>query len=135
MDKEQIKEAILGKPDCKREETPLCQFATFHPDMEMVELLLKGADINKAFNNHPLAWVFQFCEPNWDEMLTLLFKYKYHTLKLNNPREFEYLMRMVDKLKAETIMYVLGVMQKHHFHMTRKLIDSINKSKRRFNGT
>ena len=39
MDKEQIKEAILGQPDCKKEDTPLCQFATFHPDMEMVEIL------------------------------------------------------------------------------------------------
>ncbi len=46
MDKEQIKEAILGKPDCSKEETPLCEFATFHPDMEMVKILLKGADID-----------------------------------------------------------------------------------------
>ena len=45
MNKEQIKEAILGKEDERKEETPLCQFATFHPDMEMVEILLKGADI------------------------------------------------------------------------------------------
>jgi hypothetical protein len=45
MNKEEIKEAILGKED-----TPLCQFATFHPDMEMVEILLKGADIQKSFN-------------------------------------------------------------------------------------
>ena len=49
MNKEQIKEAILGKEDCRKEETPLCQFATFHPDMEMVEILLKGADIQKSF--------------------------------------------------------------------------------------
>ena len=40
--------------------------------MEMVEILLKGADIDKSFNNQPIAWLFQFCEPNWDEMLTLL---------------------------------------------------------------
>ena len=60
MNKEQLKETILGKPDCRKEETPLCQFATFKPDMEMVEILLKGADIQKAFNNQPLAWVLQF---------------------------------------------------------------------------
>ena len=58
MNKEQIKEVILGKEDCKKEDTPLCQFATFHPDMEMVEILLKGADIQKSLNNHPLGWVF-----------------------------------------------------------------------------
>ena len=46
MNKQQIKEAILGKDNCPKEETPLTQFATFHPDMERVELLLKGADIN-----------------------------------------------------------------------------------------
>ena len=45
MNKEQIKDAILGKEDERKEEMPLCQFATFHPDMEMVEILLKGADI------------------------------------------------------------------------------------------
>ena len=32
MNKEQIKETILGKPDCRTEDTPLCQFATFKPD-------------------------------------------------------------------------------------------------------
>ena len=74
MNKEQIKEAILGKEDCRKEETPLCQFATFSPNMEMVEILLKGADIQKSFNRQPLGWVYQFCEPNWDKMLELLFK-------------------------------------------------------------
>ena len=69
MNKEQIKEAILGQPDSRAEDTPLCQFSTFHPDMEMVEILLKGADIQKSFNNQPLGWLFQFCEPNWDKML------------------------------------------------------------------
>lgn len=54
MNKEQIKEAILGQPNCRKEDTPLCQFATFHPDMEMVEILLKGADIQKSFNNNCL---------------------------------------------------------------------------------
>ena len=39
MNKEQIKEAILGKENCKKEDTPLCQFATFQPDMDMVEEL------------------------------------------------------------------------------------------------
>ena len=34
MNKQQIKEAILGKDNCPKEETPLTQFATFHPDME-----------------------------------------------------------------------------------------------------
>ena len=63
MNKEQIREAILGKENCKKEETPLCQFATFHPDMEMVEIFLKGADTDKSFNHQPLGWVFQFCLP------------------------------------------------------------------------
>ena len=45
MNKEQIKEAILGQPDCQKEDTTLCQFATFQPDMKMVEILLKGAII------------------------------------------------------------------------------------------
>ena len=99
MNKEQIKEAILGKEDCRKEDTPLCQFATFHPDMEMVEILLKGADIQKSFNNHPLGWVFQFCEPNWDKMLELLFKYKYYALQLHKTRDFEYLLRLLDRVK------------------------------------
>ncbi len=124
MDKEQIKEAILGKADCCKEETPLCQFATFHPDMEMVEILLKGADIDKSFNHHPLAWVYQFCEPNWNEMLKLLFKYKYHALKLTS-NELEYLFRMWDKLKPETTSYILQRMEKHRFNLP----DYINKSK------
>ena len=47
MNKEQIKELILGKVDCKKEDTPLCQFSTFHPDMEMVEILLKGGGYSK----------------------------------------------------------------------------------------
>ena len=130
MNKEEIKEAILGKKNCRKEDTPLCQFATFHPDMEMVEVLLKGADIDKSFNNQPMAWVFQFCEPNWDEMLTLLFKYKYHALHLNRPVDLVYLFRMLDKLKPDTIMYIFEVFKKHKFHMTRKQIDYINKSKR-----
>lgn len=131
MDKEQIKEAILGKPDCKKEETPLCQFATFQPDMEMVEILLKGADIQKAFNYHPFAWVYQFCEPNWDDILKLLFKYKYHALKLNT-RELEYLFRMWNKLRPTTISYILKAMKKHGLYLTA---DYINESKRRFNET
>ena len=131
MDKEQIKEAILGKPDCKKEETPLCQFATFQPDMEMVEILLKGADIQKAFNHHPFAWVYQFCEPNWDDILKLLFKYKYHALKMS-PMELDYLLRMWNKLKPETSLYILERMRSHGFNF---LPDYINKSKRRFDGT
>lgn len=131
MDKEQIKEAILGKADCQKEKTPLCQFATFQPDMKMVEILLKGADIQKAFNNQPLAWVFQFCEPNWDDMLKLLFKYKYHALKLT-PRELEYLFRMWDRLKPETTSYILKRMNRHGLNL---MPDYINKSKRRFDGT
>ena len=117
MNKEQIKEAILGQPDCKKEDTPLCQFATFHPDMEMVEILLKGADIQKSFNNHPLGWVFQFCEPNWDKMLELLFKYKYHALHLNKTRDFEYLLRLLDRVKKETVLYVLKIMRNHNFEL------------------
>ena len=120
MNKEQIKEAILGQPDFRAEDTPLCQFATFHPDMEMVELLLKGADIQKSFNNHPLGWVFQFCEPNWDKMLELLFKYKYYGLHLNKTRDFEYLLRLLDKVKKETALYVLDIMKRHSFHLTEK---------------
>ena len=130
MNKEQIKEAILGEKNCRKEDTPLCQFSTFHPDMEMVEVLLKGADIDKSFNRQPMAWVFQFCEPNWDEMLTLLFKYKYHALHLNRPADLVYLFRMLDKLKPDTIMYIFEVFKKHKFHMTREQIDYINKSKR-----
>ena len=130
MNKEQIKEAILGQQDCEKEETPLCQFATFHPDMEMVELLLKGADIDKSFNHHPLAWVYQFCEPNWNEMLRLLFKYKYHALKFTK-NELEYLSRMWDKLKPETTSYILQRMERHGFNLP----DYINKSKRRLDGT
>lgn len=120
MNKEQIKEAILGRPDCRKEETPLCQFATFQPDMEMVEILLKGADIQKSFNNQPMAWVLQFCEPNWDEMLTLLFKYKYHALHLNSRNEFESLLRILMKVKTETALYILKVMKKHSFCLTAK---------------
>ena len=120
MNKEQIKEAILGKENCKKEDTPFCQFATFHPDMEMVEILLKGADIQKSFNNQPLGWVFQFCEPNWDKMLELLFKYKYYGLHLNKTRDFEYLLRLLDKVKKETALYVLDIMKRHSFHLTEK---------------
>ena len=124
MDKEQIKEAILGKSNCRKEETPLCEFATFHPDMEMVEILLKGADIDKSFNHHPLAWVHQFCEPNWNEMLKFLFKYKYHALKLT-PHELEYLLQMWNKLRPETTLYILNRTKKHGFDLQ----DYINKSK------
>lgn len=120
MNKEQIKQAILGKEDCKKEETPLCQFSTFHPDMEMVEVLLKGADIQKSFNNQPLAWVFQFCEPNWDKMLELLFKYKYYGLHLNRLCQFEYLVRLLERVKPETIHYVLNVMKQHGFRLNEK---------------
>ena len=120
MNKEQIKEAILGKEDCKKEDTPLCQFAIFHPDMEMVEILLKGADIQKSFNNQPLGWVFQFCEPNWDKMLELLFKYKYYALHLNKTIDFEYLLRLLERVKRETALYVLETMKLHSFHLTEK---------------
>lgn len=120
MNKEEIKEAILGKPDCRKEETPLSQFATFHPDMEMVEVLLKGADIQKSFNNQPMAWVLQFCEPDHDKMLELLFKYKYHALHLNSRSEFECLLRILMKVKTETILYILKVMKKHNFCLTLK---------------
>ena len=122
MNKEQIKELILGKVDCKKEDTPLCQFSTFHPDMEMVEILLKGADIQKSFNNHPLGWVFQFCEPNWDKMLELLFKYKYYGLHLNKTRDFEYLLRLLDKVKTETALYVLNAMKMRTFQ--KRICDS-----------
>ena len=115
MNKEQIKETILGKPDCAKEETPLCQFATFKPDMEMVEVLLKGADIQKAFNGQPLAWVLQFCEPNWDKMLILLFKYKYYALHLDKEQEFRDLLELLRKVKKETVFYVLKTMKKHNF--------------------
>ena len=118
MNKEQIKEAILGQPDCRKEDTPLCQFATFHPDMEMVEVLLKGADIQKSFNNQPMAWVLQFCEPDQDKLLELLFKYKYYALHLWSKREFESLLRILMKVKTETILYVLKVMKKHNFYPT-----------------
>ena len=122
MNKEQIKELILGKVDCKKEDTPLCQFSTFHPDMEMVEILLKGADIQMSFNNHPLGWVFQFCEPNWDKMLELLFKYKYYGLHLNKTRDFEYLLRLLDKVKTETALYVLNAMKMRTFQ--KRICDS-----------
>lgn len=115
MNKQQSKEAILGKEGCRKEETPLTQFATFHPDMEMVEILLKGADINKSFNNQPLGWVYQFCEDNRDKMLELLFKYKYHALHFNNKREFKYLFRLLNKVSTETVMYVFKTMKKHNF--------------------
>ena len=120
MNKEQIKEAILGKPDCRKEETPLCQFSTFHPDMEMVEILLKGADIQKLFNHQPLAWVFQFCEPNWDKMLELLFKYKYYGLHLNRTSQCEYLVRLLERVKPETVHYVLNSMKRHGFRLHEK---------------
>ena len=120
MNKEQIKETILGKVDCRKEETPLCQFSTFHPDMEMVEVLLKGADIQKSFNNQPLAWVFQFCEPNWDKMLELLFKYKYYGLHLKRTSQFEYLVRLLDRVKPETALYVLNSMKQHGFQLDEK---------------
>jgi hypothetical protein len=125
MNKEQIKEAILGQPDCQAEDTPLCQFATFQPDMEMVEILLKGADIQKSFNKQPLGWIFQFCEPNWDKMLELLFKYKYYALHLNKIRDFEYLLRLLDRVKKETALYVLDTMKRHNFHLTPKQSEMI----------
>ena len=118
MNKEQIKEALLGKPDCRKEETPLCQFSTFHPDMEMVEILLKGADIQKSFNHKPLAWVYQFCEPNWDRMLELLFKYKYYGLHLNRMGSFEYLLRMLARVRIETVLYILETMRRHNFELS-----------------
>ena len=120
MNKEEIKEAILGKTDCLKEETPLCQFATFHPDMEMVEILLKGADTEKSFNHRPLSWVFQFCEPNWDKMLELLFKYKYYGLHLNRSSQFEYLLRLLDRVKTETSLYVLKAMKRHRFQLNEE---------------
>lgn len=49
----------------------------------MVEFLLKGADINKSFNDRPLSWILQFCEDNLDTIVQLLFKYKYYSLHLN----------------------------------------------------
>ena len=118
MNKEQIKEAILGKEICRKEETPLCQFATFSPNMEMVEILLKGADIQKSFNRQPLGWVYQFCEPNWDKMLQLLFKYKYHGLHLDKATDFKYLLRLLSNVKIETVLYVLRTMHKHNFKLT-----------------
>ena len=129
MNKEQIKELILGKVDCKKEDTPLCQFSTFHPDMEMVEILLKGADIQKSFNNHPLGWVFQFCEPNWDKMLELLFKYKYYGLHLNKTRDCEYRLRLLDRVEKETVLYVLNTMKRHNFHLTPKQSEMIGQEK------
>ena len=131
MNKEQIKEAILGKEDCKKEETPLCQFSTFHPDMEMVEILLKGADIQKSFNNQPLAWVFQFCEPNWDKMLELLFKYKYYGLHLNRTNQFEYLLQLLNKVKTETALYVLNSMKRHGFLLSENQIPLLQKEEYR----
>lgn len=128
MDKEQIKEVILGKENCRLEDTPLCQFATFHPDMEIVEILLKGADIQKSFNNQPLGWVFQFCEPNWDKMLQLLFKYKYHSLQLHKTRDFEYLLRLLNKVKTEIAFYVLNTMKRHNFHLTPKQTEMIGQA-------
>ena len=118
MNKEQIKEAILGKEDCRKEETPLCQFSTFHPDMEMVKILLKGADIQKSFNHKPLAWVYQFCEPNWEKMLELLFKYKYYGLHLNRMGSFEYLLRMLARVRIETVLYILETMRSHNFELS-----------------
>ena len=118
MNKEQIKEAILGKEDCRKEETPLCQFSTFHPDMEMVKILLKGADIQKSFNHKPLAWVYQFCEPNWEKMLELLFKYKYYGLHLNRMGSFEYLLRMLARVRIETVLYILETMRRHNFELS-----------------
>ncbi len=120
MNKEQIKEAILGQLNCRKEDTPLCQFSTFYPDMEIVEILLKGADIQKSFNNQPLGWVFQFCEPNWDKILELLFKYKYYALQLHKTRDFEYLLRLLDRVKKETVLYVLNSMKRHNFHLSEK---------------
>ena len=127
MNKEQIKEAILVQPDCRAENTPLCQFATFHPDMEMVEILLRGADIQKSFNNQPLGWLFQFCEQNWDKMLELLFKYKYYALHLNKTRDFEYLLRLLDRVKTETTLYILNTMKRHNFHLTPKQTEMIGR--------
>ena len=127
MNKEQIKEAILGKQDCRKEETPLCQFSTFYPDMEMVEILLKGADIQKSFNHQPLAWVYQFCEPNWDKMLELLFKYKYYGLHLNRTSQFEYLLQLLNRVKTETALYVLNSMKRHRFLLSENQIPLLQK--------
>ena len=118
MNKQQIKEAILGKDNCPKEETPLTQFATFHPDMEMVELLLKGADINKSFNNQPLSWILQFCEENLDKMVQLLFKYKYYSLHLNEMREFKSLLIILSMVKTKTMMEILKIMKCHRFKLT-----------------
>ena len=111
MNKQQIKEAILGKDNCPKEETPLTQFATFHPDMERVELLLKGADINKSFNNQPLSWILQFCKPNLDTIVQLLFKYKYYSLYLNKMRDFKSLLIILSMVKTKTMMEILKIMK------------------------
>mgnify|MGYP003343800463 FL=1 len=86
--------------------------------MEMVELLLKGADINKSFNNQPLGWILQFCEPNLGKMLELLFKYKYHALHLNRNKDFEYLLIELSMVQEETALYVLNRMKRHNFKMS-----------------
>lgn len=128
MNKEQIKEAILGKPDCRMEETPLCKYATFEPDMEMVEILLKGGDIQKSFNKQPLLWMLQFCQTNnWDKLLVLFFKYKYYGLHLEKRGCFGALLRILAKVKPSTLFFVIKSMKKHNFKLAHWQEDMIKR--------
>ena len=120
MDKELIKEAILGKKGCRKEETPLCWFATFNPDMEMVEILLKGADVDASFNGMPLLWVWQFCRPNMGKMLELLFKYKYYGLHLRRYSDFVCLLSMLELIEKDRALGILEIMKKHKFVLSDK---------------
>ena len=52
--------------------------------------------------------------------MELLFKYKYYALHLNKTRDFEYLLRLLDRVKTETALYVLNTMKRHNFHLTPK---------------
>lgn len=131
LNRKQIKETVLGAENSCKEDTPLCQFSTFYPDMEMVEILLKGADIQKSFNHQPLAWVYQFCEPNWNKMLELLFKYKYYGLHLNRTSQFEYLLQSLNRVKTETALYVLNSMKRHGFLLSENQIPLLQKEEYR----
>lgn len=126
VDKIKLKEMMNGPEGCRAEATALCHYATFEPDMEIVELLLKGADIQKAFNDVPLDWILQFCEPHMDTMITLLLKYKYYGLHLREKQAFQALIEIIKKVKPETKRFIIKSLKCHKFLPTAEQCRTLN---------
>ena len=120
MDTNTIKEAILGKEGCRKEETPLAKYSTFEPDMEMVELLLRGADIQKSFNDQPLPWIWQFCKPDLAEMFKMLLRYKYYELHLERRHDFECFLLILEDVPSKYAKYAIRKLKQHNFELSVK---------------